>query len=64
MPVTIGKRAAIMSGRDSDYRNGSRATSNEGPCQWSEDELARIAGARKIWDEGKDPRGTLAEIYL
>ena len=41
-----------------------RAEVNEGPRQWNEDELARIASARKIWDEGKDPRGTLAETYL
>ena len=26
--------------------------------------FARIAGARQIWDAGKDPRGTLAEMYL
>ena len=37
---------------------------NAGPRQWSEDELIRTAGARKIWTEAKDPRGTLAETYL
>jgi putative DNA primase/helicase len=41
-----------------------KAEVDEGPRQWSEDELARIASARRIWDAGKDPRGTLAEIYL
>jgi hypothetical protein len=35
-----------------------------GPRQWSEDELARIGYARDIWDHAKDPRGTLAEVYL
>jgi putative DNA primase/helicase len=30
----------------------------------SEDELARIAHARAIWDEAVDPRGTLVEQYL
>jgi hypothetical protein len=34
------------------------------PQAWTEDELARIAHARRIWDEGQDPRGTLAETYL
>jgi hypothetical protein len=31
---------------------------------WTEDELARIEAARRIWDEGVNPRGTLAERYL
>ena len=26
-----------------------------------EDELLRIARARRIWEEGRDPRGTLKE---
>jgi putative DNA primase/helicase len=30
----------------------------------SEDELLRIAGARRIWEEAKDPRETIAEKYL
>jgi putative DNA primase/helicase len=37
---------------------------NEGSRGWTEDEMLRIATARRIWDEGKDPRGTLAEKYL
>jgi hypothetical protein len=37
---------------------------NEGPRHWSEDDLIRIARARAIWHEGRDPRGTLAETYL
>jgi putative DNA primase/helicase len=41
-----------------------KAAVDEGQRQWSEDELARIASARQIWDAGKDPRGTLAEMYL
>jgi putative DNA primase/helicase len=40
------------------------AEANEGPRAWSEDEIVRIAAARRIWDEGRDPRGTLAERYL
>src|SRR5215211_7728616 len=36
----------------------------EGARQFTEDELTRIAAARRIWDEGKDPRGTLSERYL
>jgi putative DNA primase/helicase len=34
------------------------------PPPFTEDELARIDNARRIWDEGVDPRGTLAETYL
>ena len=37
---------------------------NEGPRAWNEDELVRIAAARRIWNEGHDPRETLAERYL
>jgi putative DNA primase/helicase len=37
---------------------------NEGPRAWSEDELLRIAAARRIWDESRDPRRTLGERYL
>ena len=29
-----------------------------------EDQLARVAYARRIWDAGIDPRGTLGEKYL
>jgi putative DNA primase/helicase len=36
----------------------------EGPRQFTEDELIRIASARRIWDEARNPRGTLAERYL
>jgi hypothetical protein len=39
------------------------AEANE-PCVWSEDEALRIAAARRIWDEARDPRGTLVERYL
>jgi hypothetical protein len=31
---------------------------------WDADELGRINYAQKLWDEAKDPRGTLAEKYL
>jgi putative DNA primase/helicase len=31
---------------------------------FSDDELLRIAAARRIWNVGQDPRGTLAEKYL
>jgi putative DNA primase/helicase len=34
------------------------------PPAWDEDELARIANAQRLWNEGVDPRGTLAERYL
>ena len=37
---------------------------SKGPRTWTEDELIRIANARRIWEEGQDPRGTLAEKYL
>ena len=40
------------------------AEANEGPRAWTEDELARIGAARRVWDEARDPRGTLAERYL
>jgi putative DNA primase/helicase len=40
------------------------AETNEGPRIWNEDEMGRIAYARRIWDDGRDPRGTLAERYL
>lgn len=30
----------------------------------TEDDLRRIAGAVKVWDQGCDPRGTVAEDYL
>jgi hypothetical protein len=34
------------------------------PLTFSEAELGRIAWAQNIWNEAKDPRGTLAETYL
>jgi putative DNA primase/helicase len=37
---------------------------NEGPRAWNEDELVRIAAARRIWNEAQDPRRTLGERYL
>jgi putative DNA primase/helicase len=37
---------------------------NAQPRAWNEDELLRINGARRIWEEGTDPRQTLAERYL
>ena len=37
---------------------------NEGPRQWTEDELDSIRAARRIWNEADDPRLTLAEQYL
>jgi putative DNA primase/helicase len=40
------------------------AEANEGPRAWTEDEVLRIAAARRIWGEARDPRGTLAELYL
>jgi putative DNA primase/helicase len=40
------------------------AEANEGPRAWTEDEIPRIAAARRIWKEAQDPRGTLAEKYL
>jgi hypothetical protein len=40
------------------------AEADAGPRPWTEDELLRIAMARTIWDEAKDPRGTLGEAYL
>ncbi len=40
------------------------AEADEWPRAWTEDEIIRIAAARRIWNEAKDPRGTLAEKYL
>ncbi len=40
------------------------AETDEGPRTWTEDEILRIAAARRIWEEAQDPRGTLAEQYL
>jgi hypothetical protein len=40
------------------------AEANEGPRTWTEDEIIRIAAARRIWQEARDPRKTLAERYL
>jgi hypothetical protein len=37
---------------------------DECPRAWSEDEVVRIANARRIWEEAQDPRCTLAEQYL
>jgi putative DNA primase/helicase len=40
------------------------AESDEAPRPWTEDEILRIAAARRIWDGAREPRGTLAEQYL
>ena len=40
------------------------AEANEGPRAWTEEEIPRIAAARRIWEGAQDPRGTLAERYL
>jgi putative DNA primase/helicase len=37
---------------------------DEIPRPFSDEELTRIDNARRLWDEGYDPRGTLAETYL
>jgi putative DNA primase/helicase len=34
------------------------------PRPFTDEELARIDNARRLWDEAQDPRGTLAERYL
>jgi putative DNA primase/helicase len=34
------------------------------PPAWTEDDLARIDNARRLWDASADPRGTLGEKYL
>jgi hypothetical protein len=36
----------------------------EEPLALSDDDLIRIRLARDLWDDGEDPRGTLAETYL
>jgi putative DNA primase/helicase len=41
-----------------------RAEAEERPHAWTEDEIERISVARRIWEQAKDPRGTLAERYL
>jgi hypothetical protein len=40
------------------------AEANEGPRAWTEDEIIRIAAARRIFDEAHDPRNTLVERYF
>jgi putative DNA primase/helicase len=40
------------------------AEASEPPRGWTEDELMRIHKAQRIWNEGCDPWGTLAERYL
>jgi putative DNA primase/helicase len=45
-------------------RVAASAEANEAAPAWTEDEIKRINAARYIWREGKDPRGTLAAIYL
>lgn len=40
------------------------AEADEGPRVWTEDEMVRIANARRIWEAALDPRGTPAEQYL
>jgi putative DNA primase/helicase len=40
------------------------AEADEGPRAWTEDEILRIASARRIWDAAQDLRGTLAERYI
>jgi putative DNA primase/helicase len=40
------------------------AEANEPPRAWTEDEIVRISKARRIWEQGRHPRGTLAERYL
>jgi putative DNA primase/helicase len=42
----------------------TEAEADEGPRKWTEDEIIRIANARRIWEEARDPCGTLAERYL
>lgn len=41
-----------------------QAASEAVPREFTEDEQARIANAVRLWNEGVDPRGTLAEKYL
>lgn len=45
-------------------RQASDDAESFGPREWTEEELGRIEAARRIWNEGKDLRGTLAEQYL
>jgi putative DNA primase/helicase len=40
------------------------AEANEPPRAWTEDELLSIAKAQRMWEQGRDPRGTLAERFL
>ncbi len=42
----------------------TEAETNETPRAGTEEEIMRIANARCIWDEARDPRSTLAECYL
>jgi putative DNA primase/helicase len=42
----------------------AEAEADEGPRKWTEDEIIRIATARRIWEEAQDPCGTLAERSL
>jgi hypothetical protein len=37
---------------------------DEMPQPFTDEELTRIDNARRIWNDGRDPRGTVAERYL
>jgi putative DNA primase/helicase len=41
-----------------------RADAEEGPRDWTEDEIERISVARRIWEHARHPGGTPAERYL
>jgi putative DNA primase/helicase len=40
------------------------AEADEMPRPFTDEELTRIDNARRVWEEGRDPRGTVAERYL
>jgi hypothetical protein len=40
------------------------AEADDVPAAFTDEELARIANAQRLYHEGRDPRGTLAETYL
>jgi putative DNA primase/helicase len=45
-------------------RSAVDSETNEAPRAWTEDEIKRINAARNIWAAAKDPRGTIADVYL
>lgn len=63
--LRLGLRADSWKEREwQPARGGASAAASKQDEIQVDDTKARIARARAIWDEGRDPRGTIAEFYL